>query len=257
MQLLMTAMSVSEKIRTKGIEIGERTSHLPLSFRLGEDQWVVIFRFGVVVTVGLSDKERNDILSELEPFIDEPDTSIETESLFIQTGSNEDKFEGDYVRVTELTRQHVLTMADILAKSVMLGRYEAAMSEVFQQIEPLALRLRSGVGKTRTYRELVSTIGSALLIQHTMVGGVEVNEKPEILWEHPELERLYLKLEDEFEIIERSKALERKLKLVTDTTEKQLGLQHNAHSLRVEWYIVILIIVEIMLTLYEMFIKHV
>ncbi|MCD8493685.1 MAG: RMD1 family protein [Geovibrio sp.] len=116
MQLVMTAMSVSEKIRTKGIEIGERTSHLPLSFRLGENQWVVIFRFGVIVTVGLSDKERNDILSELESFIDEPNPSVESESLFIHTGTGEDRFEGDHVSLAELTRQHVLTMADILAK---------------------------------------------------------------------------------------------------------------------------------------------
>jgi uncharacterized Rmd1/YagE family protein len=256
MQLVMTAMSVSEKIRTKGIEIGERTSHLPLSFKLGENQWVVIFRFGVVVTVGLGEKERQDILSELEKFIDEPSSVNETESLFIQTDADEDKFEGEFIKVQELTRQHVLMMADILAKSVMLGRYESAMSEVFQKIEPLAVRLKSGNSRTQSGKNLISTIGSALLIQHTMVGGVEVNEKPEILWEHPELERMYLKLEDEYEIIERNKSLDRKLKLVTETTEKQLDLLHNSHSLRVEWYIVILIVVEILLTLYEMFLKH-
>jgi uncharacterized Rmd1/YagE family protein len=33
-------------------------------------------------------------------------------------------------------------------------------------------------------------------------------------------------------------------------------LLSTRHSLRVEWYIVILIVFEILLTLYEMFIKH-
>ncbi len=47
------------------------------------------------------------------------------------------------------------------------------------------------------------------------------------------------------------------MSLITTTAETQLELLHNKHSLRVEWYIVILIVVEILLTLYEMFIRHV
>jgi uncharacterized Rmd1/YagE family protein len=37
--------------------------------------------------------------------------------------------------------------------------------------------------------------------------------------------------------------------------ETQLELLQAKHSLRVEWYIVILIIVEILLTLYELFVR--
>ena len=36
--------------------------------------------------------------------------------------------------------------------------------------------------------------------------------------------------------------------------ETQLQLLQAKHSLRVEWYIVILIVVEILLTLYELFV---
>jgi uncharacterized Rmd1/YagE family protein len=102
-------------------------------------------------------------------------------------------------------------------------------------------------------KELIHRIGATLLIQQMLVGRVEVNEKPETLWEHPELEKFYLKLEDEFEIAERNSALQKKLELISLTAETQLELINKSHSLRVEWYIVILIVVEIFLTLYEMF----
>ena len=36
-----------------------------------------------------------------------------------------------------------------------------------------------------------------------MVGRVAVAEKPELLWDRPDLEGLYIRLEDEFEIKER------------------------------------------------------
>jgi uncharacterized Rmd1/YagE family protein len=47
-------------------------------------------------------------------------------------------------------------------------------------------------------------------------------------------------------------ALERKLELVSRTAETLLDLLQDKRTLRVEWYIVILIVVEIVLTLYEL-----
>ena len=60
---------------------------------------------------------------------------------------------------------------------------------------------------------------------------------------------------DEYEIQERHNALERKLALIVKTVETQLDLLNNKRSLRVEWYIVILIVVEIFIMLYDMFFK--
>lgn len=88
-----------------------------------------------------------------------------------------------------------------------------------------------------------------------MVGRGEVGDKPELLWERPDLERLFLNLEAEYEIRERQLALERKLTLINDTAGTLLDLLQSKRSLRVEWYIVILIVVEIALTLYELFVR--
>lgn len=65
-------------------------------------------------------------------------------------------------------------------------------------------------------------------------------------------EVLYLLLADEFELRERQLALERKLAVVNTTVETLLELSHVGRSLRVEWYIVILIVFEILLTLFTM-----
>ena len=67
------------------------------------------------------------------------------------------------------------------------------------------------------------------------------------------MEGLFGRLQDEYEIIERHAALERKLNLISSTVQTLLEMLGSRHSLRVEWYIVILIVVEILLTLYELF----
>lgn len=102
---------------------------------------------------------------------------------------------------------------------------------------------------------LLKHIGATLRIEHMMVGRVEVAEKPELLWDRPELEGLFIRMEDEFEIKERHAALERKMNVISRTTETLLELLQSRHTMRVEWYIVALIVVEVLLSLYEMFIR--
>ncbi|MEJ2645614.1 MAG: RMD1 family protein [Gammaproteobacteria bacterium] len=152
--------------------------------------------------------------------------------------------------------ERLQVVADILAKSVVLAHYEARIARVFDRIEPLAAELQRHGRGGRQSKELLRQIGDVLLVQHTMVGRVEVGGKPELLWERPELERLYLRLEDEYELHERHRSLDAKLDVISRTAETLLELLQTKRSLRVEWYIVILIVIEILLTLYGMFVTH-
>jgi uncharacterized Rmd1/YagE family protein len=101
-------------------------------------------------------------------------------------------------------------------------------------------------------RRLLDLIGDVLVTQHRMVGRFEVSEKPELLWERPNLERLYLRIQDEYERPERDRALGRKLDLVSETATTSLRLLETKRSLRVEWYIVVLILIKIVIYLYDL-----
>ena len=141
---------------------------------------------------------------------------------------------------------------DVLGKSVELAMHESRISHDFQLLEPVALDLeRRGFAGRRT-RDLLRHIGGSLLSELRMISRVEVADKPELTWDNPELERLYARLADEFELRERHSVLDRKLQLISRTAQTVLDLLQHRHSIRVEWYIVILIIVEKFLTLYEL-----
>ena len=157
------------------------------------------------------------------------------------------------INLHAFTTERLQLVAEVLAKSVVLDRYEGVVAKSFQRIEPLADTLqRSGRPGSRG-RELLRHIGDTLSIQGRMVGRVEISEKPDLLWYHPAHESLYARLEDEYELHERHLALERKLDLISRTAETLLGILQNKRSLRVEWYITVLIVFEILLTLYQMF----
>ena len=160
--------------------------------------------------------------------------------------------ENGVIWVQAIDIERLQLIADIMARSVTLAESEANVAEVFDRIEPLATSLERGEGKGPKAKELLKHIGGTLRTQHKMVGRVEVEEKPELLWENPQLERFYHRLFEEYELRERHRALEHKLALVTRTAETLLGFLHHHSSLRVEWYIVILIVAEIIIMVGEM-----
>ena len=102
---------------------------------------------------------------------------------------------------------------------------------------------------------MLGLIGSALLAQHRVSGRIAFAEKPDILWEHPELERLYARLEDEFEIVERGTLLNGKVTVLASAAETFTDLIDATRSARLELLIVILILAELVVAIAAFFRK--
>lgn len=251
------AVCLGERIDLRPLDASERLATTPLIVRAGRAGCVAVFRYGVAVMFGLDPIEEASFLANLSHLLREPHPKPTHEETVLRfDAENGDRVQNNAIVLRQPNPERLQVVAVILAKSVALEYYEVGMAAGFERIEPLAVMLklhgRTGRGAPRLLRD----IGDALLIEHRMVSRVEVGEKPELLWDHPELESLYQRLEHEYELRERRVALERKLGLLSRTVETVLDLLNHKRSLRVEWYIVLLIIVEIGLTLYEMFFRN-
>lgn len=257
LQAVATSMSLALPIDNRRLSPEDnRLAVSPLVVHAGAEGIAVLLPYGAVVLVDLSADERTDFLAQLAPLIAGafPFTETEIAELRLNATGSERIKEG-YILLQEFSVERLQIVADILAKTVVLEHYENRLDSVFDQIEPFAASLQHQTGSSQEGRELLRQLGSTLLVQHKIVGRVEIIDKPELLWESPELEHLYLRLENEYEIRERHLALERKLKLISRTAETILEFMQHRTSLRVEWYIVVLIVIEIFLSLYEIFVQ--
>jgi uncharacterized Rmd1/YagE family protein len=240
----------------------ERTGGAPLVLELvgsltgsalpGEGRGVaVLYRSGAAVFFDVTPAGITEALRQFAPRVRQPlaEAERDTEVLEIAVDpAGRELIEGNTLLLADITMEKLQIVADILAKSVSLAHHERAVERQFERVEPFAADLgRSGRGG----RELLRQIGSTLLAEHQVVAGARVDDTPELLWDHPELERLWGRLRDEFEIRERSRALHDKLALISRTAETALDLLHNTRSLRLEWAVVGLIVCEILLTLLQ------
>ena len=250
------AIHLAEHLDLRQLERTQVLSTQPLTLRIREDSYAVVFRYGTTVLFNTTPHDESAWLRELQLHAREPvvEPIVEEAQLMVSDDGSEG-IEDDILKVPEFTLQRLQLVAHMMAKSVVLERYEKRATGAFERIEPLSRSLMQFGSHGIKIQELLKHIGEVLLHQQSMVGRVEVTEKPDLLWDYPELERFYLRLEDEFEIQERDKALERKLELISRTAQTIMDVVNTKRSLRVEWYITILILVEIVLSLYEMFFR--
>ena len=216
----------------------------------------VLFDYGAVVLFGLAETAEQAFITTLKPYIQSPFAQAETEAVTIRLAPNgSGKVQDGMILLSSLDDLRLQIVADVMAKSVVLAHYEIGAAAVFDRIEPYAAELQHQRSVNVKGNQLLKQIGQTLMIQHKIVGRVEIVDKPELLWEYPELDPLYHRLEDEYEIRDRHSALERKLDLVSRTAETVLDLQRHQTGLRLEWSVVLLIVVEVLLSLYDLFVK--
>jgi len=249
--ITVRAMNLGERLHLRGLYEAPLV-YAPLVVAVGQHGLGMLFRYGVVVLFGVSEAEQKDWLRELKARIEKPYRRPETEEIRVLVGDPTEGVSADGINVAAITLPRLQVIATVLARSVSLAYFETAIAGTFDAVEPLARQLDQPRTSGRALREVLRHIGSTLLVQQKVIGRVEIADKPDILWEQPELERLYTRLEDEYELAERLATLERKLELIQRTAETTLDLLQARRTLRVEWYIVALIVFEVALTLFEM-----
>ncbi|HEY4985478.1 MAG TPA: RMD1 family protein [Bradyrhizobium sp.] len=253
-QLTAHALQIGDRINTAGFE-GQVLSSAPLAVRVGSAGLAVLFRYGVAVFIGLSADQEAEFLERLHARTFGKISPAEEEWAKIQVANEADETipVGGPVLVREFSLERLLVVADALAKSVVLGHDERQVTNVFDTIEPFAQELAKFGKTSRNRTDLLKLLGNALLVQHRISGRVAAGEKPDVLWDRPDLERLYARLEDEYELSERVETLNRKLSVISDTAITLSDIIDTKRSLRLEIVVVFLITFEIVITFYEIF----
>ena len=248
------AFFVSDRLNTSGLERGDVLATTPLAFRVNENGVAVLFRYGVVVLIGLNALEEEEFLRGLQSRMIRPLARRDEEIAVIELSGEKDEqiAPGGPVCLQSLSPERLILVAEVLAKSVVLARHEREVASVFDTTEPFARELAQSGRMRGSRRSILQNIGNALLVRHRVSGPVEVEEKPDVLWDKPHLERLYARLEDEYELKERAESLNRKLAVIAESAQVLTDIIDTRRSLRLEVIIVLLILFEVIITIYQL-----
>ncbi|MDD4977130.1 MAG: RMD1 family protein [Gallionella sp.] len=246
------ALLLGDRLDLKQFKLTECLSTTPLTVQVDAAGGIaVLFRYGVVVLFGVAVADESRFIEALRPSLSNAYATPEVEELDIHCDLNNIGIQSGTVSLDSVSLEKLQIIADALSKNLVLSLYEKKVAGEFDKIEPLAQELATHGKVSASNKKLLSKIGNMLLIEHRMVGRAEIGDKPETLWNFPHLGGLYASLEDEFELNERQAALNRKLGLISDTAQTLSDVWDNKQLHKLEWYVILLILFEILLSLYE------
>jgi uncharacterized Rmd1/YagE family protein len=268
MPVPMQPSSASEVLTVHALLLGERLEHRGLE-RLGPSLAGAIalapggpghafaFRWGALVTIGVDAATTTALAARLRTRLHDPLPQPVEETALIGLNAPEGEPEegpdaAGVIRLRDFSAQRLALVAENLAKSAVLSDQEAALARTLDRLDPIVARLRRGRLATSS-AALLTSIGEALAARSRAAARVDTAAKPDLLWDHPNLGALHLALAAEWELEERSEALDRKLALIREMSETVLSLVEARRSRGLELAVVLLIATEAITALYGLF----
>lgn len=245
-KLIVHARHLGTRIDTRGLAADTVLRELAAAAGL-----TFAFRYGVAVTFCTTVNRIPALDKALLAHVQEPaeHQEIETATVLLTNGGKERVDDDGAIHLADDEEPRLLLVATVLAHSVMLSRDEMLVSDVFNSSVPLVADLQVN-GKARlSIPECMRMVGGVLAARHRVMGTAQAGERPDLLWDHPDLDRLYTRLEAEYELGERAEVLERKFGALGDFTEVLLDIAQDKRAVRLEVAIIALIAVELLLSI--------
>ncbi|NHM31471.1 RMD1 family protein [Neobacillus terrae] len=219
-----------------------------------ESQLVLVFSFGSIVFINFSQYfEIKHILKFIHSF--EPDINLK----------NPDNYKDDYtLRIKdtekiELTDEYVVVpeyetfypelISTVIAKSVALEKTEEQLGKINDSLETLIDRLEKGKLRIGN-KELARTTAKIVRHEYNTLAYIMILDKPEITWTSSAASQFYDKMLNFFELNDRYKIMKSKTEILYNIMDGFSTISHSIRGLFVEWIVVILIVIEILLTVF-------
>jgi uncharacterized Rmd1/YagE family protein len=219
--------------------------------------WIVAYDFGAVAFVGVDDATRETVMEALLKRVGpEPHPPIAEQAIIEVSDEEKPGARFDRVVVKEVDRRLAELVALVVAQSAAMEYYEEDVDLVLVRLKDMSEKLAQTGKLTAGTRELLKFIGAGMSTHNQVVFTLALLDTPQLAWEEETLDRIYTSLRTQFEIADRFRALDLKLRMIQDNFELFVELTQERRNYRLEMAVAILVFVEVVLFVYELFVHR-
>lgn len=212
---------------------------------------VFAYRYGALTFVDADPRER---AAEIETIkiafgITSDSKAITEEFLVEESESYKPRVEHNKILLDELTAERRAVIAKTVSQSVAMECYEQLTDSVKSKVSTMVDKLEERGRINMSPEQLYKTVGYAMSIHSEVIGMLHLLDKPDLIWEDKIMDGLYAELRAAFDLGDRFKALEYKLTTIKDNLAILADTVKDARLHRLDFTIVVLILVEIAFSL--------
>jgi len=143
------------------------------------------------------------------------------------------------------------------AQSVKLSSFESAVRGIFNRVEDYPIQLANTGKLTISDRELLKLGGELYTYSSYINLNTDVLETPDWFWDNPNLEPIYKNVSKYLDVQPRVNVLNKRLGVIIDMFQLFRAERHMSYGHRLEWIVIWLIVIEVVLDLFEIFLMFV
>ena len=222
-------------------------SNYEIVFRIDTDTYFIMYSFGAMVFVDVPPAIEKKIRTKIkklipgDPFIEE----------YIIEHCDINKVYDKKVVVKSLDLEYIRFVSLALAESVNLDSIEDLIETMLGQSLAYSQALKVSGKYPTSNTELLKFIGFCITTKQEIHSNLYISSVPEEAWENKDLERLFLQLKDMFDIESRYQSISRSLSAIQESNQVLVDLMNVKHSVKLEWAIILLFLLEIVINLVE------
>jgi len=207
-----------------------------------------IFKYGIVSFFGYDDATISQILMELKPFCEDWRKSDLTEDLYVELVSDGTKMtvSGNKVMLPKSNEEGMRLTLLHLSQSVALDYFAGLSEQIMKETRGHTSYLEEKGKLDLGGKALKKHIAKVLNINNQISENLYIFDSHEVTWEDGELDRLDKALKQIFDLKERYRTIKEQGNIIKENLSLFKDIMDHRESSRLEWIIIILILVEVM-----------
>ena len=221
-----------------------------------EDKHVYLYNFGSLVFINMAFNEIQDMVKYLKTI----DRNMKIDD--IQKFSDDYRLEvspdyeyslgNEMMTASLFEKYYVDIISMILAKSISLEMVEHETDKLLDNIEDVIGFLEQGK-LNMSDKQLAKTTAKVIRFKYNTISNLMLFEKPSAAWNNEDIEKFFMEMMNLFDIEDRYSKITRKTEILRNITEVFGSLSHEKRATKLEVIVVVLILFEVILALFEFF----
>jgi uncharacterized Rmd1/YagE family protein len=226
-----------------------------LVYRDAPDSCFLIYRFGSIIFFNVGTERRETIIGRLKGVVGEKPDMVTSEDFAVELSDDGRCAVGfEQAAIDSLSLDRIELFAFILAQSTALEYFEIKVDQMLGKTADIGHALRKRGRLLRSVTDIKKFIGRCITTKQDLVASLYLLDKPDEIWEDQVLDRLYHEAVEMFELRDRYRTVDYKLRMIQENLELIAELIQYRHANFLEWAIIILIAIEVVLFLLQLFV---
>jgi len=216
-----------------------------LFMQLRDQQFVYVFQYGVIAFFNCPHSDINSIIQTLNPDLNSWQEQELKESIRVEVSGHSTQVNFDKVILNEFDVEAIRLVMLNTSQSVALDKYLEITDLLLDETTIYTKELEQKGRLRISGRKLKRFIGRVLNIKNQISENLYIFDSPDITWENQELNRLDRLLKQTFDLKDRYRYISERTAIIKEDLELFKDIMDHKESSKLEWIIIVLILVEV------------